>query len=122
LTIWDVGAQPKIRPLWRHYTNDTDVLIWVVDSNDRERFQESRDELHKFLQEDGLKDTILLVFANKQDLPNAASVTEVTVSLELNTLRNRQWFVCGGYGLVKDCFAGGKTNLIVNHLYSSQAI
>jgi ADP-ribosylation factor protein 1 len=107
LTIWDVGAQPKIRPLWRHYTNDTDVLIWVVDSNDRERFQESRDELHKFLQEDGLKDTILLVFANKQDLPNAASVTEVTVSLELNTLRNRQWFVCGGYGLVKDCFAGG---------------
>jgi len=36
-TVWDVGGQDKIRPLWRHYFQNTDGLIFVVDSNDRER-------------------------------------------------------------------------------------
>lgn len=104
-----MGAQPKIRPLWRHYTNDTDVLIWVVDSTDRERFQESREELHKFLSyEDSLKDTVLLVAASKQDLPNAASLLEISEALELHKFpATRQWFVCGGSGLVKNCFEDG---------------
>ena len=37
LTIWDVGGQEKIRPLWKHYYQDTQAIIFVVDSNDRER-------------------------------------------------------------------------------------
>uniref|UniRef100_A0A8C6P8M0 ADP ribosylation factor 5 n=1 Tax=Nothobranchius furzeri TaxID=105023 RepID=A0A8C6P8M0_NOTFU len=36
-TVWDVGGQDKIRPLWRHYFQNTQGLIFVVDSNDRER-------------------------------------------------------------------------------------
>jgi len=36
-TVWDVGGQEKLRPLWRHYFNNTDGLIYVVDSQDRER-------------------------------------------------------------------------------------
>nr|BAG59555.1 unnamed protein product [Homo sapiens] len=70
-TVWDVGGQDKIRPLWRHYFQNTQGLIFVVDSNDRERVQESADELQKMLQEDELRDAVLLVFANKQDMPNA---------------------------------------------------
>ena len=35
-TVWDVGGQDKIRPLWRHYYQNTQGLIFVVDSNDRE--------------------------------------------------------------------------------------
>merc|ERR1711935_754919 len=70
-TVWDVGGQDKIRPLWRHYYQNTQGLIFVVDSSDRERIQESHDELHKMLNEDELRDAIVLVFANKQDLPNA---------------------------------------------------
>ena len=34
-TVWDVGGQDKIRPLWRHYFQNTQGLIFVVDSNDR---------------------------------------------------------------------------------------
>merc|ERR1719251_661922 len=40
-TTWDVGGQDKIRPLWRHYYIGTDAVIFVVDSNDRERIDDS---------------------------------------------------------------------------------
>jgi len=92
-TVWDVGGQDKIRPLWRHYFQNTQGLIFVVDSNDKERVAESRDELHKMLEEDELRDAVLLVFANKQDLPNAMSPGELTDKLGLNTLRNRRWYI-----------------------------
>jgi len=41
-------------------------LIFVVDSNDRERIGEAREELMRMLAEDELRDAVLLVFANKQ--------------------------------------------------------
>ena len=65
-TVWDVGGQDKIRPLWRHYFMNTQALIFVVDCNDRDRVLEARDELHRMLGEDELQNAILLVFANKQ--------------------------------------------------------
>lgn len=92
-TVWDVGGQDKIRPLWRHYFQNTQGLIFVVDSNDRERINEAADELTKMLQEDELRDAVLLVFANKQDLPNAMTAAEVTDKLALNTLRNKRWYI-----------------------------
>lgn len=38
----------------------------MVDSNDRERVNEAREELSRMLAEDELRDAVLLVFANKQ--------------------------------------------------------
>jgi ADP-ribosylation factor 1/2 len=92
-TVWDVGGQDKIRPLWRHYYQNTQGLIFVVDSNDRDRVDAARDEMHRMLNEDELRDAILLVFANKQDLPNAMSAAEMTDKLGLNGLRHRQWYI-----------------------------
>jgi len=92
-TVWDVGGQDKIRPLWRHYFQNTQGLIFVVDSNDRERIAEAGEELGKMMSEDDLKDAAVLVFANKQDLPNAMTSTEVTDKLGLHNCRNRQWYV-----------------------------
>ena len=94
-TVWDVGGQDKIRPLWRHYFQNTQGLIFVVDTNDRERIEEGAEELNKMLAEDELRDAALLVFGNKQDLPNAMSVAEVTDKLGLHTMRNRQWYIQG---------------------------
>lgn len=88
-TVWDVGGQDKIRPLWRHYFQNTQGLIFVVDSNDRERVVEAERELHNMLNEDELRDAVVLVFANKQDLPNAMSAAELTEKLRLNSLHNR---------------------------------
>lgn len=92
-TVWDVGGQDKIRPLWRHYYQNTQGLIFVVDSNDRDRADAARDELHRMLGEDELRDSILLVFANKQDLPNAMSASEMTERLGLHALKHRQWYI-----------------------------
>ena len=58
-------------------------IIFVVDSNDRDRISEAAAELRKMLNEDELRDAVLLVFANKQDLPNAMKPAEVTQKLEL---------------------------------------
>ena len=148
-TVWDVGGQDKIRPLWRHYYQNTQGVIFVVDSNDRDRVDAARDEvitavprilfllffhrlnfssepwtrkvavsslffpsssflyshpdtynptliifqLHRMLNEDELRDSVLLVYANKQDLPNAMSAAEMTERLGLHGLRHRQWYI-----------------------------
>ncbi|KAF6092253.1 ADP ribosylation factor 1 [Phyllostomus discolor] len=92
-TVWDVGGQDKIRPLWRHYFQNTQGLIFVVDSNDRERVNEAREELMRMLAEDELRDAVLLVFANKQDLPNAMNAAEITDKLGLHSLRHRNWYI-----------------------------
>merc|ERR1712170_76094 len=68
-TTWDVGGRDKIRPLYRHYYQNTQALVFVVDSNDHERLEDARYELHRTVEEDELRDTVLLVMANKQDLP-----------------------------------------------------
>jgi ADP-ribosylation factor protein 1 len=94
-TLWDVGGQDKLRPLWRHYFQNTNGVIFVVDSNDRERVGQARDELHKMLSEDELRNAVLLVYANKQDLPNAMPTSEVQEKLGLNALRQRTWFIQG---------------------------
>jgi len=94
-TVWDVGGQDRIRPLWRHYFQNTQGLIFVIDSNDRERIAEAKEELHKMLQEDELRDAVLLVFANKQDLPNAMLTAEVTEKLGLGQMRGRTWYIQG---------------------------
>merc|ERR1712072_1495350 len=48
-TVWDVGGQDKIRPLWRHYYQNTQGIIFVVDSNDRDRIEDAREELVRML-------------------------------------------------------------------------
>lgn len=103
-TVWDVGGQDKIRPLWRHYFQNTQGLIFVVDSNDRERVGEAKEELMRMLAEDELRESVLLVFANKQDLPNAMNAAELTDKLQLQSLSRRTWYIqatcaTGGNGL-----------------------
>ena len=81
------------RPLWKQYYYNTDAVVFVVDSNDRERMSECRDELHHVMKDKELEGCILLVLANKQDLPNALSVDEITAQLDLPLLENNniQW-------------------------------
>ncbi|CAJ1452538.1 unnamed protein product [Effrenium voratum] len=76
-----------------HALPGTNGLIYVVDSNDRDRIEDAREELNKMLNEDEMRDAVLLVFANKQDLPNAMTAAEITEKLGLHQLRSRQWFI-----------------------------
>ena len=96
--MWDVGGQDKIRVLWKHYYDNADAIIYVVDSNDKERFDVAQEELQKLLIEEQLSGLPLLVYANKQDLPNSALPNEVGVALEIQNLKGRPWLVQGCSG------------------------
>eukprot|EP00727_Mastigamoeba_balamuthi_P013662 m51a1_g8919 putative adp-ribosylation factor-like protein 1 (186) ;mRNA; f:806035-807161 len=91
--VWDLGGQDSIRPYWRCYYANTDAVVFVVDSADRARVGIAREELHTILEEEELRDAVLLVFANKQDLPGALAEAEVSDALGLPALRNRQWAI-----------------------------
>ena len=52
LNIWDVGGQKSLRSYWRNYFESTDGLIWVVDSADRRRLGDCREELKGLLLEE----------------------------------------------------------------------
>lgn len=64
--VWDLGGQTSIRPYWRCYYPNTQAIIYVVDSSDTDRVGTSREEFHAILQEEELRDALLLVYANKQ--------------------------------------------------------
>jgi ADP-ribosylation factor protein 1 len=85
----------QIRPLWRHYYQNTQGIIFVVDSNDRERVADARAELERMLSEPELADAVVLCLANKQDLPKAMPVPEVTEKMGLHNMRARKWFIQG---------------------------
>ncbi|KAJ3125938.1 Arf GTPase arl1 [Nowakowskiella sp. JEL0407] len=91
--VWDLGGQTSIRPYWRCYYANTDSIIYVVDSSDRDRLGTSKEELAAMLEEEELKDASLLVLANKQDLDGAMTHAEVSQALGLTDLKNRQWTI-----------------------------
>uniref|UniRef100_A0A3B4DBC8 ADP-ribosylation factor-like protein 3 n=1 Tax=Pygocentrus nattereri TaxID=42514 RepID=A0A3B4DBC8_PYGNA len=91
LNVWDIGGQRKIRPYWRNYFENTDLLIYVIDSTDKKRFEETGQELAELLEEEKLSMVPLLIFANKQDLMTAASASELAEGLSLHTIRDRIW-------------------------------
>eukprot|EP00416_Gambierdiscus_australes_P033082 CAMPEP_0171093258 /NCGR_PEP_ID=MMETSP0766_2-20121228/38976_1 /TAXON_ID=439317 /ORGANISM="Gambierdiscus australes, Strain CAWD 149" /LENGTH=179 /DNA_ID=CAMNT_0011551677 /DNA_START=59 /DNA_END=598 /DNA_ORIENTATION=- len=93
LKVWDLGSQDEIRKLWQHCYRGASGLIYVLDSSDRERIENARQELIRILGEEEIGEAGLLVFANKQDLPNAMTAAEVTEKLELNRIRDRPWYV-----------------------------
>jgi len=105
LNIWDVGGQKSLRSYWRNYFESTDGLIWVVDSADRRRMADCRDELNSLLQEERLAGATLLVFANKQDLPGALSGEEIRELLDLDSIKSHHW-------MIKDCSAVTGENLL----------
>lgn len=81
---WDIGGQERVRPLWRYYFQGTNALIFVIDSSDIQRVPEARRELHKYvLLDESLRGAPILVFANKQDVPNSPSVEELSEELGL---------------------------------------
>uniref|UniRef100_A0A3B3QCS2 ADP-ribosylation factor 6 n=1 Tax=Paramormyrops kingsleyae TaxID=1676925 RepID=A0A3B3QCS2_9TELE len=109
--VWDVGGQDKIRPLWRHYYTGTQGLIFVVDCADRDRIDEARQELHRIINDREMRDAIILIFANKQDLPDAMKPHEIQEKLGLTRIRDRNWFSQQAADMdevqVQACPAGG---------------
>jgi len=113
-SLWDLGGSHDARSFWRFYYEGTQAIIFVVDSSDLERMvrhpmparhccipmalrpltqDEAREALHRMLTEHELWDAPLLVVANKQDEPRAATPREITEHLQLFSLSSRNWYI-----------------------------
>ena len=100
MNCWDIGGQEKIRRLWYHYYEGADAVIFVVDCNDPERMQEAKQELYALMDHDALRHASLLVYANKQDLPQSMTTSQIANKLELATrMRGRPWHVQGAVAI-----------------------
>ncbi|OAF71001.1 ADP-ribosylation factor-like protein 3 [Intoshia linei] len=110
LNVWDIGGQRRIRPYWKNYYENTDVLIYVIDSADQARFDETHSELYELLEEEKLSGVPVLVFANKQDLDGADTPDIIAESLELHTIRDHNW-------QIQPCSAITKEGLKVSILF-----
>ncbi|KAI3388899.1 hypothetical protein SNEBB_006732 [Seison nebaliae] len=111
MTIFDVGGQGKIRPLWHHYYQGTDALIYMIDSSDHERIGESRDELYNIISSQEFpRHAPVLVLANKQDMPNAMNPSDIVSKMLLDKL-TRPWHV-----QATNCISGDGVYEGLNHL------
>jgi len=90
--VWDVSGQDKLRTFWRHYYRGTAGVVFVVDSNDPNRFELAKKELMGILKEEELEKAVLLILANKQDLPNAHSPEALVKALDLKELDGKRQY------------------------------
>ena len=94
-SIIDLGGHSTVRFQWSDHFDDVAGIIWVIDSSDRRRMYENGLELARLLQEDKIIGVPILFLANKQDLATAAPASEITVDLELHSIRNHDWRIQG---------------------------
>ncbi|PVF95738.1 putative ADP-ribosylation factor-like 2 [Serendipita vermifera] len=107
LNIWDVGGQRTLRPYWRNYFEQTDALVWVVDSSDKMRMDDCKKELHDLLQEERLSGASLLVFANKHDIQGSLSEGEIKEALDLRAIKTHNWKILSCSAITgENLFAG----------------
>ena len=92
-TIWDVSSNNKIEPLWKHYLEGTNIIIYVIDLTDHERFEEAKNELYQIISNENLKNILLLIYLNKQDLTNIMNIEEIKNNLNLNSFLNIRWHI-----------------------------
>ncbi|EDO28892.1 predicted protein [Nematostella vectensis] len=91
--MWDIGGQESLRSAWNTYYTNTEFLILVIDSTDRERLAISKAELYQMLANEELKQAALLILANKQDIKGSMSVAEISEQLNLACIKDHGWHI-----------------------------
>ncbi|EDQ92987.1 uncharacterized protein MONBRDRAFT_2913, partial [Monosiga brevicollis MX1] len=77
ITFWDLGGQAELQELWPNYYEECHGIIYVVDSADRARLEESRIAFDAMVSEKPLEGLPILVVCNKQDIEDAMTIAEV---------------------------------------------
>lgn len=93
LNLWDIGGQRSIRQYWDRYFDDVGAVVYVIDSTDESRIEETRVELAQMMKEQKLQNVPLLILANKQDLVTALSADEIGETLHLSNASGRPWHI-----------------------------
>ncbi|XP_012638226.1 ADP-ribosylation factor-like protein 14 [Microcebus murinus] len=113
LTVWDVGGQEKMRTVWDNYCENADGLVYVVDSTDQQRLEDSRREFEHILKNEHIKNVPVVLLANKQDMPGALTAKDITRMLRVKKLcSDRDWYVQPCCAITGDGLAEGFRKLI----------
>lgn len=107
MQMWDLGGQSSLRATWQIYFSNSQGIILVVDSTDRNRISIVKEELFRILECAELKGASILVFANKQDVKGAMSATEVSKALNLQNIKSHDWHIQSCCALTGDGLAPG---------------
>lgn len=91
LKCWDLGGQPRFRPMWERYCRGVSAIVFIVDLADRDNLAQAKEELHSLMSQSSLVGIPLLVLGNKSDLPNKLSVDELIDLMDLEAVV--QWLV-----------------------------
>ena len=90
---WDLGGQESTRSVWDVYYMNIDAIVYVIDSQDEEYYEESKLQFHKLLRNPNLKNSTILIFANKQDLPGVKDVNRLIQDYELDKIKDHIWHI-----------------------------
>ncbi|XP_008052141.1 ADP-ribosylation factor-like protein 14 [Carlito syrichta] len=122
LMVWDVGGQEKMRAVWGCYCENTDGLVYVVDSTDQQRLEDSRREFEHILKNEHIKNVPVVLLANKQDIPGALTAEDITRMFKVKRLcSDRNWYVQPCCAITGDGLAEGfrkLTGFVKNHMKS----
>lgn len=91
LHVWDIGGQKVLRNYWPTYVDEAEGIVFVIDSCDEKRLEESGSELVTLLEEPELTGVPLLIFANKQDLEGALDENEISEALCLDDIEGQDF-------------------------------
>ncbi|XP_019475080.1 ADP-ribosylation factor-like protein 13B isoform X1 [Meleagris gallopavo] len=94
VTIFDLGGGKRIRNIWRNYYAESYGVIFVVDSSDIERMEETKEAMTEVLNSPKISGKPVLVLANKQDREGALSEADVIETLSLEKLVNEHKCLC----------------------------
>lgn len=90
LRCWDLGGQPRFRPMWERYCRGVNAIVFIVDIADLNLLPGAKDELHALMRQPSLEGIPLLVLGNKSDLPDKLTVDELIDALDLKTIGHRE--------------------------------
>ncbi|ELW47390.1 ADP-ribosylation factor-like protein 5B [Tupaia chinensis] len=91
--MWDIGGQESLRSSWNTYYSNTEFIILVVDSIDRERLAITKEELYRMLAHEDLRKAAVLIFANKQDMKGCMTAAEISKYLTLSSIKDHPWHI-----------------------------
>lgn len=113
--MWDIGGQESLRAAWNTYYTNTEFVIVVIDSTDRERLSITKEELYKMLHHEDLRKSAVLIFANKQDVKGCMSAAEISQQLNLTSIKDHVWHIQACCALTGEGLYQG-LEWITNHL------
>ncbi|XP_067116421.1 ADP-ribosylation factor-like protein 13B isoform X3 [Osmerus mordax] len=124
VTIFDLGGGKRIRGIWKNYYSESYGVVFVVDSSDVQRIQETRDTMAEVLRHPRIAGKPVLVLANKQDREGALAEADIIENLSLEKLVNENKCLCQiepcsavlGYGKKVDKSIKNGLNWLLNNI------